>query len=322
MPASAANLSLHDLVPAAADFVADVVHGLSRPQKQLPPKYFYDERGSALFEAICELPEYYLTRVETELTRRHAREFAELLGPRCALIEFGSGASRKTRILLAGIDAAAYVPIDISRAQLEQCALALAQEFPRLKVIAVCADYMRPLPPALLGAASARRRVVYFPGSTIGNFTPREALEFLRNARALVDAGGGLLIGADLKKDAALLNAAYADARGVTARFNLNLLERINREAAADFDLGAFRHRAYYDAARGRVEMHLVSTRAQSVTVHGRRFDFREGESIHTENSYKFSIEEFQALAANAGFTPVKCWTDDARLFSIHYMRC
>ena len=320
MALTASRFSFHDLRPDSGSFLDDVIAGLSRPQKELPPKYFYDERGSALFEAICELPEYYPTRTETAIMRSHARDMARCLGPRCALIEFGSGSSRKTRILIGELAPVAYVPIDIAAAQLKVSASALAKAFDGLRVIAVCADYSRPFVLPELEGVDARRRAVYFPGSTIGNFTIPEAVAFLKGARSVAGTGGALLIGVDLKKDPARLNAAYNDAQGITAQFNLNLLARINRELGADFDLGAFRHHAHYNAGLGRVEMHLVSQREQQVAVRGHVFRFRSGETIHTENSYKYSVAEFQALARGAGFTPQLYWTDPEQLFAVHYL--
>ena len=241
------RFAFHDLRPDRGDFLADLIAGLSQPQKTLPPKYFYDERGCALFEAICDLPEYYPTRTETAIMRAHGRDMARRLGPRCALIEYGSGNSRKTRILIGELAPVAYVPIDIAAAQLEASAAELARAFPDVAVIAVCADYSRPFALPDLDGVDAQRRVVYFPGSTIGNFTPPDASAFLENARTVAGAGSGLLIGVDLKKDPARLHAAYNDARGVTAQFNLNLLARINRELGANFDLAAFRHHAWYN---------------------------------------------------------------------------
>ena len=320
MGQSSVGYSFHDLHPDTGRFLDDVIAGLSRPQKALPPKYFYDTHGCALFEAICGLPEYYLTRAEIALMRGKVGDMARHFAPGCVLIEYGSGSGRKTRILIDAIEPVAYVPIDIARAQLGTTAAEIARDFPRLRVIAVCADYSRRLALPELDYLGARRRIVYFPGSTIGNFTPVEAGEFLAGAREQARARGGLLIVVDLKKDTARLDAAYNDARGVTAAFNLNLLARINRELGADFDLAAFRHRAFYDEASGRIEMHLVSVKAQAITINGRAFRFREGETIHTENSYKYSVREFQELARAAGLAPVECWTDAEQLFSVHYL--
>lgn len=320
MPIRSAAFLLHDRAPDAARFLDDVVAGLAAPRKSLPPKYFYDERGSRLFEEICSQPEYYLTRAETALMEERAGEMARCLGPGCVLIEHGSGSARKTRILLRALRPAAYVPVDISRAQLRETAAAITREFPEIEVVAVCADYLRPLALPALESLGASRRAVYFPGSTIGNLDPAEAVAYLRNARRLAGAGGGLLIGVDLKKDPARLHAAYNDRRGVTARFNLNLLERINRELGADFDLDAFRHRAFYDEPRGRIEMHLQSLREQRVRIAGRVVRFREGETIHTENSYKYSIDGFHALAGRAGLAAARCWVDADNLFSVHHL--
>jgi dimethylhistidine N-methyltransferase len=320
MGRTSAGYSFHDLHPETGRFLDDVLAGLAQPQKELPPKYFYDARGCALFEAICELPEYYLTRTETALMRDKSGEMARRLGPQCAVIEYGSGSGRKTRMLLEALAPAAYVAIDIARGQLEDTAAGIAREFPGLPVTAVCADYSRPFTLPAIGAARARRRVVYFPGSTVGNFTLAEAAAFLGNAGVVAGAGGGLLIGVDLKNDTGRLNAAYNDARGVTAEFNLNLLARINRELGADFDLSAFRHLAFYDEALGRIEMHLESAKAQTVAIGGRPIRFAQGETIHTENSYKYSVREFQDLATGAGLSPVECWMDVNQLFSVHYL--
>jgi dimethylhistidine N-methyltransferase len=320
MPPSRARFTFLDLKPDAGSFLKEVIAGLSRPRKELSPKYFYDERGSALFEAICELPEYYPTRTEMAMMQTHAEEMARCLGPECLLIEFGSGSGRKTRVLISALKPVAYVPIDIAREQLQISAAALADEFPQLHVIAVCADYTQPLTLPATGQLPERRRAIYFPGSTIGNLTASEALDFLRGARALVGHAGAMLVGVDLKKDVGLLHAAYNDAQGVTAEFNLNLLARINRELGADFDLASFRHEAFYSEEKGRIEMHLVSLKAQQVHLHGHRFAFRVGETIHTENSCKYSVAEFQALALSAGFNPARCWTDHDSLFSIHYL--
>jgi dimethylhistidine N-methyltransferase len=309
-----------DLRPDADRFLEEVIAGLSRPLKELPPKYFYDDRGAELFEAICETPEYYPTRAELAIMRDHAGEMAQRLGPGCAVIEYGSGSGRKTRLLLAALAPVAYVPIDIAREQLKVTAAEIAGEFPGLAVTAVCADYSQALRLPLLAGLPARRRVIYFPGSTIGNLSLPEAARFLANARRTARPGGAMLVGVDLKKDAARLNAAYNDARGVTAEFNLNLLARINRELQADFDLAAFRHHAFYNGALGRVEMHLVSLKAQRVSMGGATFAFRGGETIHTENSYKYSVDEFHALARSAGFEPGRCWTDGERQFAVHHL--
>jgi dimethylhistidine N-methyltransferase len=310
----------HDLKPAPASFLEDVLTGLERSPKALPPKYFYDAKGAALFDAICELPEYYPTRTEVALLNAHGAEIAQRVGPGAAIVEYGSGSGRKTRILVAAARPSAYVAIDISREQLREAAAQLADEFPQVAVSGVCADYTQPLSIDAFDGGRGGRRVVFFPGSTIGNFTPAEAHDFLTNARRVAGADGAMLVGVDLKKDRELLHAAYNDAQGVTAAFNLNVLARINGELGGDFDLASFEHHARYDDALGRIEMHLVSTREQTVHVGGREFRFARGESIHTENSYKYSVEDFRALARSAGFAPAHVWIDERRLFSIHYL--
>lgn len=317
---SPSGATLHDLNPSSDAFLAEVLRGLSATPKAIPAKFFYDARGAKLFEQICELPEYYPTRIEIAIMRDYAAEMAAAIGSDIVLVELGSGSGRKTRILLEAVAPEAYLPIDISRDQLIDSANAIAHEFPHVQVHAVCADYSGEsfaLPP--LDPLRTKRRVVYFPGSTIGNFTPAEAARFLRQTAQLAGAGGGLLIGVDLKKSASLLYAAYNDAQGVTAEFNLNLLLRINRELGADFDLAAFEHRAFYDASAGRIEMHLRASRAQQVKLADRIFSFAECETIHTENSYKYDVREFTALAVSAGWQAVKAWTDPAQLFSVHY---
>lgn len=309
-----------DLHPDSENFRDDVLTGLALPRKALAPKYFYDARGSELFEAICELPEYYPTRTELAMMQTSAREMARLLGPQCLLIEYGAGSGRKTRVLIEALAPVAYVAIEISRTALRQCAAELSIAYPAMKVAAVCADYSRPIQFPAIEGIEPRRRVIYFPGSTIGNFTRSEALDFLRNAHALAGAGGAMLVGVDLKKDPARLHAAYNDAQGVTAAFNLNLLSHINHELEGDFDLTQFEHHAFYDVAEGRIEMHLRSLRDQTVRVAGHTFLFGKGETMHTENSCKYAIEEFQQLARDAGFEPTQHWCDAERLFSVHYL--
>lgn len=304
----------------AAGFREDVIAGLSLPQKVLPPKYFYDARGSRLFETICRLPEYYLTRSELALTRAHLESIARFAGRRSSsgvtLIEYGSGEGRKSRLLIEALRPAAYVPVDISEDALRAAATRLRRRYPWLALHPVHGDFSRPL--EIPAAGRCGRRVVYFPGSTIGNLTPEEAQAFLRMSRGQVGRGGAMLVGVDLKKDANLLHAAYNDAQGVTAAFNLNLLARINRELGGDFDLRRFRHYAFYNAALGRIEMHLVSLAAQAVRVGRYRFEFSAGESIHTENSYKYSVDEFRALARRAGFRGEQLWLDRQGRFALH----
>jgi L-histidine Nalpha-methyltransferase len=316
-----ANFAFHDLAPGEESFRDAVLAGLDRDPKQLPCKLFYDAHGSELFEQICETPEYYLTRTETAILEARAKDIAAHIGPHCRLIELGSGASRKVRILLEAMDRpAAYVPVDISRERLREAADGLAADFADLSVFAVCADYTQPfvLPP-LPGPKG--KQVGFFPGSTIGNFEPDAVVRFLGNYAKLLGSGGEMLIGVDLKKDPKILNTAYNDAAGLNAAFNLNLLVRINRELGGDVDLDRFAHHAFYNEAEGRVELYIKSLVEQVAGIAGRRFRFAAGELIHTENSYKYAIPEFRALAARAGFRAVETWTDPARLFSVHYLR-
>ncbi len=297
----------------------EVLAGLAKPQKEIAPKFFYDARGCGLFEAICDLSEYYLTRTELAIMRSHARAMAARLGPACALIEIGCGNSEKTQLLLEASRPTVFVAIDIAREQLDTSCNALTRSFPGMAIIALRADFAQPIALPVGELRQARRRVLYFPGSTIGNFTPAAARAFLAWWAPLLGAGGGALIGVDLKKDAALLNAAYNDAGGVTAEFNLNVLRHINHALGADFDLSAFQHRAFYNADLGRIEMHLVSVKRQRVKIRERVFEFRASETIHTENSCKYGIAEFQELGRAAGFEPAQCWTDDGNLFSVQY---
>lgn len=314
---------LHDYVEydhAADSFLDDVLEGLAQSQKKLSSKYFYDERGSKLFDDICALTEYYPTRTETALLQTHAEEFATLIGANASVVEFGSGSSTKIRILLDALETpAAYIPVDISREHLLESAKALAGAYPDLPVVPIAADYTQPFDlPEISGEAA---RIGFFPGSTIGNFTRDAAAEFLRAAATDLGADNGLLIGVDLRKDVDVLHAAYNDAAGVTAEFNLNVLRRVNRELGGDFDLDAFTHDARWVAEKGRIEMHLVSERDQQVRVNGHSFTFAAGETIHTEDSHKYDIAEFHALAAEAGWRAFRHWTDEDDLFSLHYLR-
>lgn len=305
---------------ARADFLADVVAGLSKPQKEIPCKWLYDARGSHLFERICQLEEYYLTRTELGIMERGARAMAGLLGPGCALIEYGSGSSLKTRLLLRHlVGPAAYVPVDISAPALRDATGRLARAFPGVRVLPVCADFTARLELPLADVA-ARRRAVYFPGSTIGNFHKAEVVGVLRNIAQQCGPGGALLIGVDLLKERSVLERAYDDAQGVTAAFDLNVLVRANRELGADFRRDRFRHQARFEERSGRVEMHLVSQGPQRVTVGGQEFAFAEGESIWTESSYKFGMREFAALAALAGWRCERVWSDERAWFSVQYL--
>ena len=319
MPARAARLV--DLAPELVSFRDAVLEGLASSPKSVPPTYFYDARGSELFEQICELPEYYPTRTEMGILRRHASDIAARIGPQAHIIEYGAGASDKIRIILDALeDPVAYMPVDISGEYLSDVAEQLAGDYPTLEVTAVVADYRQPfaVPPP---RRPARTRALLFTGSTIGNFSPEEAMAFLRHAARRLAGGGALLIGADLRKDPRLLHAAYNDAAGVTAAFNLNLLTRINSELGGNFDVDAFDHYAFYDPREGRIEMHLVSQRSQRVGVAGRSFFFATGESLHTENSYKFDVDGFRDMARRAGFVPEAVWLDDQRWFSVHLLR-
>ncbi len=319
MNAAPANFHFHDMQPPPEDFRAEVIAGLSGANKRLSPKFFYDEQGSQLFDAITRLPEYYPTRTEIALLRQHGEEMARMLGDAGMLFELGSGSNIKIRVLLDALQPQAYAPIDISREYLRQSAGAIAMDHPALEVHAICTDYSRPL--AIPAELEPGPRAAFFPGSSIGNFEPAQACALLRRMAALLGPGGRLLIGVDLKKAPECLHAAYNDTQGVTARFNLNLLARINRELDADFDLAAFRHEAFYNEREGRVEMHLVTDAPQRVRLNGCVFEFRAGESIHTENSYKFSVEEFRALAAQAGMGSVRVWRDEEGLFSVHCLQ-
>jgi L-histidine Nalpha-methyltransferase len=305
---------------ASESFAEHVAHGLSDSPKWLSAKYFYDAAGSELFEQITELAEYYPTRTELTILREHAADMSGYIPLSAALVEFGTGSSRKARILIdAAPQLAAYVPVDISAEFLHQEAAAMRRDFPWLAVLPVAADFTRDFD--LPAQIRARPRVGFFPGSTIGNFEPEDAAEFLRQAGRILGAGATMIVGVDRIKDAAVLNAAYDDAAGVTAKFNLNVLARMNRELGGNFDLSTFRHRAFYNAEHHRIEMHLESLKDQSVMVIGRMFDFREGETIHTENSYKYTLESFRALAESAGWRPVATWTDENDYFAVHALK-
>lgn len=313
---------LVDLSPAVDQMRRDVLEALSKkPQKELPTQYLYDEHGSALFDRICELPEYYLTRTELSIMRRDTAAMAQGIGPGALIVEYGSGSSIKTQRLLERLrEPAGCVLVDISREHLMRSAAALAARFPRVEVLPVCADFTAPFEVPTPRRAPTRT-VIYFPGSTIGNFLPDHATRLLRQMADQAGPGGGLLIGTDLRKDPAVLEAAYDDAQGVTAAFNKNLLRRINRELQATFELGTFDHRAIYDQQLGRIEMHLVSRRAQEVKVAGQRVPFAAGETIRTEYSHKYSIDGFHRMAAAAGFAPEAVWTDERSLFAVHLLR-
>jgi dimethylhistidine N-methyltransferase len=298
-------------------FLSDVLAGLQMTPKQLPCKYFYDQRGSELFDRICQLDEYYLTRSELAIMERFAAEMGAQIGPGAMLVEYGSGSSVKTRYLLDDLpDAVAYVPVDISGEHLQRTARELARDYPRIEVLPVCADFTGhfALPAS---KRPATHSAVYFPGSTIGNFLPDHAADLLRQITRLCGKNGGLLIGIDLKKDPATIEAAYNDPAGVTAEFNLNLLARVNRELGANFDLDSFYHRARYNSQLGRVEIHLVSQAAQTVTIGDERIEFFADETICTEYSHKYTVDEFAAIAATAGLSLHMQWTDKNRYFAV-----
>jgi dimethylhistidine N-methyltransferase len=314
------SVKVIDLQPRVASFRDDVLEGLSANPPRIAPKYFYDRRGSELFEEITRLPEYYLTRTEIGILRERAAEIASLVGPNAEIVEFGSGNSTKIRLLLDRMQGnTTYMPVDISRGYLLDSVAALGEDYPDLQVVAVCADYTGridlPSPHAL------GRRLVFFPGSTIGNFEPEAARAFFRDTAEGLRPGDAMLIGVDLKKPASRIHAAYNDRRGVTAEFNLNLLARINRELEGSFDLDRWEHLAFYNEERGRVEMHLRSRGDQEVTVARRAFTFVSGAGIHTENSYKYSVADFYELLESSRFRPELVWADPGELFSVHYLR-
>ncbi len=311
------HLRFSDLKPPPADFRREVVEGLRLPQKTLSPKFFYDDEGCRLFEAICDLPEYYLTRTEIGILSEHTEGIARILGQGGTFIELGSGNSRKVRLLLEALRPAVYIPVDIAKEHLLAASHTLAVDYPWLNIHAACLDYSEHFEMPFL--PDAQKKVIFFPGSSIGNFEPAAAENLLCGIAQCVQPDGGLLIGFDLKKDASILDAAYNDSAGVTALFNLNLLRCINAKAAANFALDRFRHQAFYNEEQGRIEMHLCSEACQQVVVAGERFHFLDGESIHTENSYKYGIDEFRTLACRAGFEPGCDWRDRDGLFCVHY---
>lgn len=320
-PDSSATPTLIDLKPDLASVREAVLHGLAQSPKWLPAWLFYDAEGSRLFEAICEQPEYYPTRTELGILREHGTEIAAVLGEGCTLVELGSGSERKARVLLTLLRRPdGYIAIDVSPAQLRQAITALRRQFPRLPLTGICADFGQDGDLPLEENAGDGPLVGFFPGSTIGNMDPDEAGAFLATwAQRLT--GGGMLVGVDLVKDPAVLDAAYNDAAGLSAAFNLNMLRHIGNRLDTDLDPTRFHHRAFFNAEASRIEMHLVANQAHRVRIEDHHFDFAEGESIHSESSYKYTIEGFQALARRAGFLPEHVWTDARHWFSIHYLR-
>jgi len=313
------TVHFYDLHPPLADFKAEVMQGLAQCPKGVPPKFFYDKKGSELFDAITHLSEYYPTRTEINILQQYGNEMVQLLGDDCLLVELGSGSSIKIRLLLDVLQPAAYMPMDISKDHLLESAQLLAQDYPDLVIHATCADYSHDF--NLPEISSQLSKAAFFPGSSLGNFEPSEALKVLKRVANFLGHQGALLVGMDLKKSPDVLHAAYNDEQGITAAFNMNLLARVNRELAGDFSLEQFEHRAFYNPEVGRIEMHLVSLVAQTVQVDGQHFQFKAGETIHTENSYKYTVEEFHALAKQAGFYPQQVWTDAEQLFSVHCLR-
>lgn len=311
------NLRFYDYRPHGGDLAAEVLAGLQRPQPTLHPRFLYDDTGSALFEEITRLPEYYPTRTETALLERHCPEITDL-AEASVLTEPGAGNCEKARLLLGHWQPRGYMALEISRGQLLSACRALAMDYPELNVSAVCADYTRDLE---LPGEPVPPRLLFFPGSTIGNFEPGERKGFLARMARMAGPGGALLIGADLHKDSATLNAAYNDSAGLTARFNLNMLEHLNRLLDAGFRVDAFHHKAFYNEPEQRIEMHLHCQQTQRVRIDGRTLEIPAGQSLHTENSYKFTVQGFQALLREAGFDPLHCWTDEDELFSVHLAR-
>jgi L-histidine Nalpha-methyltransferase len=309
---------LQQVTPAGTESFADgLLQGLHKSPKEIACKYFYDAAGSRLFEQICQLPEYYQTRIELALLERHAGEIASLMGPHAEIVEFGAGSLRKVRILLDAAEPHTYMPLDISGDYLQEVVYRLAADYPALTLRPLVGDFTQPLEiPALAGN---RRRAGFFPGSTIGNFKPDAAMALLKRMRASLE-GGGLLIGVDLVKDPVRLHAAYNDTGGITALFNKNLLARANRELGSDFDLEAFAHYAPYNAQAHRIEMYLISLKRQNILLGGHTICFAQGEPVHTEDSHKYTIESFRELACHAGFSPRAVWCDEDRLFSIHWL--
>lgn len=321
LPHAADTLAFfQDLEPPANDFLQDALNGLSAAPKTMSPKYFYDQKGSQLFDAICDTQEYYVTRTEIDLLQSLIPTLNKLAGPGADIVEYGSGASVKVRTLLEGLEnVSSYLAIDISRTHLINACRVLADDYPEIAIGAICADFTAPI--TLPAISREKGRVVGFlPGSTIGNFAPKDAKEFLVRAAKMLDEGSALLMGVDLKKDPDILNAAYNDAQGVTAAFNLNLLARMRGELGAKLNQDNFRHRAFYNGNQGRIEMHLESKTEQTVQLDGKEFCFSAGETIHTENSYKYGLEEFAALAESAGFRAKHAWTDPKGLFSLHWL--
>ena len=312
------DISFYDAHPGTVSLRDEVIGGLARQPRAIPPKFFYDERGSELFDRICDLPEYYQTRTEMAILRRSVHELVDHIGEECVLVELGSGASRKVRLLLEKLKPSGYVGVDISKEFLLSSTEALARDYPWLDVHAACVDFSHGL--AIPHCDDKIHKVAFFPGSSIGNFEPGDVQRLLADIAGMVGEGGHLLIGVDLKKSVAVLNAAYNDDAGVTAEFNLNLLERIRTELDCELDPTTFEHYAFYNPAPGRIEMHLISKLCQEIRIEDRVFAFERGEGIHTENSYKYTVREFGEMAAQAGFRQQRVWVDEDALFSVQLL--
>ena len=312
-------IKFYDAHPGTHDLKREVISGLAGSPKAISPKFFYDRRGSELFDAICELPEYYQTRTEMDILRNCTAELVDHIGPDCLLVELGSGASKKVRLLLEQLRPSSYLGVDISKEFLLSSTQTLASDYPWLDVHAACVDFSHTLD--IPHCETLEHKVTFFPGSSIGNFDPDDAIDLLQRIAEMMNMDGYLLIGVDLKKDISILNSAYNDAAGLTAEFNLNLLTRIHDELDSDIDADAFNHHAFYNPDHGRIEMHLVSTHPQRIRIEDHFFDLSTGETIHTENSYKYTIEEFAELASAAGFYQQQVWTDDSSLFSVQLLK-
>jgi dimethylhistidine N-methyltransferase len=320
-PSHAAGFEFLDLASIQKVEQSEILVGLRETPKKIHPKYLYDQEGSALFDQITECPDYYLTRKETWILKRYSHEIASYVGPHAFLLELGAGSSSKTRILLQAIpDPLVYIPVDISKDFLMDSARRLSQEFPRLQILPIAADYLKPffIPRPLLRDAS--RRLAFFPGSTFGNFEPDEAWTFLKTVAGHIGKGGLLLIGIDLVKDPAILEKAYNDSFGITAAFNLNLLKRMNREFKANFNLNSFAHKALYNRTERRIEMYLFSLKDQLVQFGNTTLAFKQGETIHTENSYKFERKSFEYFIDQGGFSPLQRWNDPEEMFAVYLL--
>lgn len=314
------NIKLYDLKPEVL-LRDEIFQGLSQPQKAISAKFLYDQRGSELFNQICELQEYYLTRTEIALLKKHCSAISQIIGEGCLLVEYGSGSSTKIRILLDALfQPAVYIAIDVSKEHMRKAATSLANAYPQLEVVTICADYTREF--ALPLSDATGKKAIFFPGSTIGNLEPNEVSNLLKQSLVYLAKGDGMLIGVDLKKLPEIHHATYNDSLGISATFVYNLLARLNRELNANFQRSGFKYRAFYNQEYSRVEVNLVSIQKQTVRIENQEFEFQRGETIHIQNAYKYTVEEFQAIAKQVGFEPTHVWVDADNLFSIHYLSC